>query len=316
MKKAFLSVGRRIDKANIYPQLCLCRKYHKKGKVAYIFLRADISTGVAEELKKWLIANINKIKEQDISTYPENNPGEIYFMNLDNIENWKIFNKNAFSLENQEILQDLKKIKRNLDHYIIYIQMDDVLVGMIRRLKPKHVIERSGRFALFFDDKAFNSIKEVKGLELDQECDFLFLKSKDKKICLVVDEKNFDSIFDLYMQEMDKTIESIEDSSIYNHIQDKQRFMEIVREDSNIQRLMMKSVSQIGISEVTMNDLRNIKNTLKGKVRFKVGKQNIEFPPQYEKEAIKDFLKSVGHCYTKAFFRNYVIEGVPIRILQ
>jgi len=82
--------------------LCFVRKYRNEGKTRYIFYHANIKNKVSQVLKEWLIDHIKNINNKEYPEYTQTNFEDSEYVLLDNIEVWKEFTDEAFSLETQE----------------------------------------------------------------------------------------------------------------------------------------------------------------------------------------------------------------------
>jgi len=306
-----------IRDPNVQVELCFCRKYRISRNTRYAFYRGEIDKTVTEELKKWLIDNIQQLENREISKFAEGGEGSIFSIELDDINTWNSFEENAFSLENQEEFTDLKVIRDNLNNYIIYIKLEDALIGQIRRMQPKNVLDKKGRFSMFFDNSTFNVLREDKGVRLDKYCDFLFIVKENKKLGIITNKEKFESIFDMYEQYQQEAENIISSSEIFLSFGDQTRMIEMVKTDRIIQKMLRNPVAQRGFSEVKGEDIVRIKEDLKDSVKFEINeKGEIVFPSENEKAAFRDLIKVIGHHFNETLFQKHIIESTPVRFLR
>lgn len=308
-------VAEQIQTAEVQPQLCFCRRYRQKNNTKYIFYRANISTDIASEFKNWIMNHINSLKDKDIKEISEYAEGYLHAVSLDNINTWKFFEDNAFSIGCQE-LTDLISLKRSLNNYIIYIKLEDALVGYATCVKSSKVLEKRGIYRMQFNNSTFNQLNDNKCVEIDDSCSFLFILNSAMKLGLIFNKYDFESIFDMNEQYQQEAENIIRTSKIFPCFKNGNRIVEIIKSDRVIQKMVRNPVSQRSFSEIEIEDLEIIKKELNDEVNFIIDKNNNIILGENEKEAFRDLIKSIGHHFNKTLFGDYIIESSPKRFLR
>lgn len=308
-------VAKQIKDAEVRPQMCFCRKYRANGNTKYIFYRANIFEDVANEFKNWLTNHINSLKDKDIKEMSGYTEGYLHSVDLDNISTWKYFEDNAFSIGCQELI-DLKSIKRNLNNYVIYIKLNDTLVGYTTCVRPSNVLVKRGFVRLQFNNSTFNQINNNKDVEINKLCSFLFISNNTLKKGLIFNKDDFESIFDMNEQYQREAEHIIRTSNIFQFFTNKEKILEIVKSDRVIQKMLRNPVSQKSISEIKIEDISIIKECLCDDVNFTIDKENNIVLGENEKAAVRDLIKAIGHHFNKTIYGNNIIESSPKRFLR
>lgn len=317
MKDTIAGILEQIEDTQVKAQLCFGKKYRAERETRYVFYRANTNSEVADGLKAWLINNIKNINVDRIDAHEE---PSAHCIKLNEISKWKNFDDNAFKIECQE-LGDLKKIKRNLNNFVIYIKLDeDHIVGQIKKLGPSSVLMKRGYYKLGFENNAFDTLEEEKHVEITMFWDFIFFIYKDQRIGLVNSSsncfENFESIFDMYEQYQEKAKDIMSKSTCFPMFRKPDQILEIINADRTIQKMLINSVSQKGISEAQKENIKQIKEELRDEVRFEIKDESIILQEGKEKEALKDLIKALGYHFNKTLIGEHVIEGTPKRILE
>lgn len=295
--------------------MCFCRKYRANGDTKYIFYRANIFEDVANEFKNWLTNHIDSLNDKDIKEISGYTEGYLHSVYLGNISTWKYFEDNAFSIGCQELV-DLKSIKRNLNNYIIYIKLNDTLVGYTTCVRPSNILAKSGFVKLQFDNSTFNQINNNKDVEINKSCSFLFISNNTLKLGLIFNKDDFESIFDMNEQYQREAEHIIRTSELFQFFTNKDRILEIVKSDRVIQKMLRNPVSQKSLSEIKIDDINTIKKCLGDDVNFAIDETNCITLGRNEKDAFRNLIKAIGHHFNKTLFGNYIIESSPKRFLR
>jgi len=317
MKDTIAKILKQIEVTQAKAQLCFCKKYRAERETRYMFYRANINSKVADELKTWLIDNVKNIDLEKIDTDEETS---IHSIKMSEISKWKNYSEDAFKLECQE-LGDLKKIKKNLNNFIIYFKLnDELIVGQIKRLGSSSVLMKRGYYKLGFENNTFDTLVEENHVEITMFWDFMFFIYKEQQIGLINSlpnsVENFEAIFDMYEQYQAKAKDIMRKSTFFAMFGNPDQILEIIATDRRVQKMLMNPVSQRGISEASKENIKQIKEELGDKVRFEIKGELIVLQQGNEKEALKDFIKALGYHFNKTLNGNHVIEGTPKRILE
>jgi len=316
MKEQISEILKRAEDPKIKALLCFCRKYRASRETKYSFYKANTNSDVADKLKLWLIENIKSMDFDKLDALGESNG---YTIKLDEITKWESFKENAFRLECQE-LGDLKRIKSNLNNFIIYCRLnDDFIIGQIKKLGPSSVLMKRGYYKLGFENNAFCSLEEEKHVEITKFYDFIFFIFGELRIGFInpseASSENFESIFDMQEQYQENAKKIIRDSSIFSLFPNPDQILDLVNSDRVVQKMLMNPVSQRGISDAKKDDLKQIKEKLGMEVRFQIKGDSILLQEGKEKDSLKDLIKALGYHYNRTLVGEYLIEGTPKRIL-
>ena len=321
-----------VTKDEITPQLCFCRKYRASNKSNYTFERTNLHSDVSSELGTFLKDNIIELKKMEEVKIPNDISESSYLIiQLEEIDKWESFEKNAFNLGKKGELKSLKKLKTHLNSFIIYHKTSNMLVGQIRKITPSNVLEKNGiMFNLFFDNNTFNKINTDATVRIDRYYDFLFLieyennedDNEEKKIKtqigIIKNYDNFCSIFDMNEQNEKEAKDVLTTCAIYNNFEDKIKVINLVKKDRTLQRMLLNPVCKSAFETIEPQDLLEIKKELDKKVKFNLDNSKISLSSDKkdEKESLRQFIKSVGHHYRRTIYGSHeIIEGTPSKIL-
>lgn len=283
-----------LNNNNNYVQICFIRKYRQNKKTYYVFYNVEMEKGISITLKEWLEENINLCNNKSFSSYnPSNYSNEDEYFNFESLDKWTIFSEKAFTIQTEKV--ELSDIKRNLIGYIIYVKVDDFILGQIRKLSPSNVLDKKGFYRLLFDNSKFNDLHEEIGLRIDKKADLVFIKSDEKSEAIIFDQKNFKLIFDMHEEEKKEAIKILDKISILKNHPDYDALKQITSDDRTIQRMLINPVVKNYLNEIDFSTIKQLKLELEDEIAFKIDDENqqIIFKTGNEKKGIHDLIKTV-----------------------
>jgi len=302
---------------NNYVQICFIRKYRHNKKSYYVFYNVEIEKRISITLKEWLEQNISLCNNKSFSSYnPSNYSNEYEYFNFESLDKWTIFSEKAFTIQNEKV--ELSDIKRNLIGYIIYVKVDDFILGQIRKLSPSNVLDKKGFYRLLFDNSKFNDLHEEIGLRIDKKADLIFIKNDEKSEAIIFDQKNFKLIFDMHEEEKKEAIKILDKISILKNHPDYDALKQITSDDRIIQRMLINPVVKNYLNEIDYFTIKQLKLELGDKIAFKIDDENqqIIFKTGNEKKGIHDLIKTVTSKYNRSLNNKHIIESTPTRFLK
>jgi len=302
---------------NNYVQICFIRKYRHNKKSYYVFYNVEIEKRISITLKEWLEQNISLCNNKSFSSYnPSNYSNEYEYFNFESLDKWTIFSEKAFTIQNEKV--ELSDIKRNLIGYIIYVKVDDFILGQIRKLSPSNVLDKKGFYRLLFDNSKFNDLHEEIGLRIDKKADLIFIKNDEKSEAIIFDQKNFKLIFDMHEEEKKEAIKILDKISILKNHPDYDVLKQITSDDRIIQRMLINPVVKNYLNEIDYSTIKQLKLELGDKIAFKIDDENqqIIFKTGNEKKGIHDLIKTVTSKYNRSLNNKHIIESTPTRFLK
>lgn len=295
------------------------KEYQQQKETKYVFYRANIVKEVSEKLEIWLVDNIKKVDGKHlIESNTSENGDNLKYVDLSTVERWGFFKDRAFTITTQDDA-DLFKIKSNLIAYIVYIKNDENdVVGYVRKITPSSVLNQTGRFKLLSSGSVFNEIKEDKGIKIGEHADVIFRIENDISEGVIIDEPNFNSIFDMYEQQENESIKILNNIAIISDHPEKDEIESIVRNDRRIQKMLINPIVEEHMNEITFEIFRILKQEIPETLLFDVDESNkqIIFPEDDKKKAIRDFIKVIGWRYLKSLDLTHIIEGTPAEIIK
>ncbi|MEM4335413.1 MAG: hypothetical protein QXY61_00230 [Candidatus Anstonellales archaeon] len=298
-------------------ELRFVRRYRQKGVTRYIFYRANINTEVSQVLKEWLSKEISKISDRELTDYTVDNFQDVEYINLKTIDTWGEFEQKAFTLEHQEN-EILEKIKNHLIAFIIYVKQDDEIIGYVRKITPKSLLNKKGWYVIFLKDSSFNEIKKQEGVEIDDLADLVFKISKNKSEGAILQKYNFNSIFDIFEQQKNDSIKILEMSDLITKHPEKAEIENMVKSDRQIQQMLLNPLFKSHAKEVDFATLKKLKEEVGDKIHFELDETNKIpiFPADKRREAIKDFIKVISYRYQRDLDSKHILESKPIKMIK
>lgn len=295
------------------------KEYQQQKETKYVFYRANIVKEVSEKLEIWLVDNIKKVDGKHlIESNTSENGDNLKYVNLSTVERWGFFKDRAFTITTQDDA-DLFKIKSNLIAYIVYIKNNENdVVGYVRKITPSSVLNQTGRFKLLSSGSVFNEIKEDKGIKIGEHADVIFRIENDISEGVILDEPNFNSIFDMYEQQEKESIKILNSIAIISDHPEKDEIESIVLNDRRIQKMLINPIVEEHMNEMTFETFRILKQEIPETLSFDVDELNkqIIFPEDDKKKAIRDFIKVIGWRYLKSLDLTHIVEGTPSEIIK
>ena len=297
--------------------LCFVRKSRQNQRTSYHFYKGNISKKISDELKKWLIENLNSLKKTELKPYNPNNYRDAEHLDLDKIDTWAHFKKSAFDLAHQEIT-GLDTIKHNLIAFIIYIKLKDTIIGQVRKVTSSSLLDKKGLYTLFFDDSAFNELKEQKGIEIDKYADLIFKFTSQSSEGAILHKFEFNSIFDVFSQEKRESVNILKSCKLIDNHQNKQEIIKIVEDDRMIQRMLINPLVKAHLNEVDFETVKELKKEIKEDIAFDIeeSSKQIIFPKDNIKAAIRDFIKVISQKFSRSLDNKHIWEGTPERVVK
>jgi hypothetical protein len=159
---------------------------------------------------------------------------------------------------------------------------------------------------------------EESSVSMDRYCDFLFIEEDGKRTGVIVDEESFESIFDMQKQYQEEAQATFSEAPISDMFIDKEKAVELIKEDRIIQKMIRNPVAAKGFKEVEIGDIVHVKESLKEIVSldFEIKNGKIELPKENEKKALRDLIKTIAHRFSQTLFKEHYIEGTPERLLK
>ena len=116
------------------------------------------------------------------------------------------------------------------------------MVGYIRKITPSSVLNQTGMFKLLSSGSVFNEIKEDKGIKIGKHADVIFRIENDISEGIIVDEPNFNLIFDMYKQQEKESIKILNNIAIISDHPEKDEIESIVQNDRSIQKMLINPI--------------------------------------------------------------------------
>jgi len=302
---------------NLNVELCFIRKTRQNKKTYYIFSRADLHKDVAKELTKWLKEKIGKHTGKNYPNYSPLEYGNIEHIDLSGLDVWPKYKKDAFDIAPKSD-DPLSKIKTNLCGVIFYVKLKDSIIGMMRKITPGNLLSKKGRYTLFIDNSAFNSLKENKGIILDKDADLLFYFSNDKDEALILNKYNFNYLFDIFEQQQKDSQAILDLCKFTKGHECIDELKNSVETDRQIQKMLLNPIVKEHMHEVTFDVIKKLKTELPEELSYDIDEKNkkIIFPEAKRREAIKSFIKVLSHRITQTVDGKHLIDGNPERVLK
>jgi len=301
--------------------LRFCKKTRQNRTSQYSFHNAGINKEIEECFREWLTNSIKWIENRGIldNEVTSNNNTCFQAVDLNSILNWNQFNEKAFKIS-ENISINISKYKSNLHSQIIFTKTADenYIIGQISKLTPAHVMKGKNEFFLFHNGSTFNSIYELNdGVKLKKFANFFFIMSKSLNIGIIINEENFEQIFDMNEQYEHEAITNISKSAIFASILNQEEIISIVKDDRNIQKMLRNPVTKQVLSIITLEAIIMIKEELRDLLPYNIiDEEKIEFAGNDQKEELKVFIKSISHHYNHTLWGNKIVEGTPSKFIR
>lgn len=312
------------------------KKTRRDKKTTYVFYEADTNEKVRKSLLIFFINNLNKLRNDNITTGNNDDVPEEYLKtNLEGIHVWNQFESCVYSDitkfkdideydtpkndKKVHTVKELKNIKSNLNHYLLINESDNCIYGQISRIKSSKVL--MGKKWIFFEGEKFTEMKTEENIELEERDSVLFYIDKNRKWCFVNNIDEYDDIFDMNEQYETNAINVINESDFSNHCNDMDLVNEIIRSDRRIQKMLNKQMTVQAFENFELGDINDSFETFNG---YDVGDEyNVVFENEKfvvdennGKESLKNIIKFVGGYYNQSLNGKFLIEGNPSHIIN
>jgi len=312
------------------------KKTRRDNETIYVFYEADTNENVRKSLLNFFVKNLNKLKNDNITTGNNDNAPEKYLKtNLERIHVWNQFenciysditkfkdiDENEIQKTNKKIhhVKELKKIKSNLNHYILVNESDNCIYGQISMIKGSKVL--LGKKWMFFEGEKFTEMKSEENIELEEKDSILFYIDKEHKWCFVNNIDEYDDIFDMNEQYETNAINLINESEFSNHCNNMDLVNEIIRNDRKIQKMLNKQMTVHAFENFELDDINESFETFDYfdiEDKYDVIFENEEFiiDENNGKESLKNIIKFIGGYYNQSLNGKFLIEGNPTQIIN
>ena len=306
------SMGRKPECLNVI----FCKKYHGEKGTGYSFVKPNLSDEAAIQFFDMLSQNLKILTEKMGETSYSSDNMEII---LENVNHWNKF-KQEMTGENAESSPDQKfeKLSSNLTAFLVYAKEKNDLIGYARRLHPTSIL-KSGVLRLFLQGASISKVSQEKMIEIDKNCDFVFIESNNLKKGYKLNEENFDHIFEMPEKYQAIAKENLERLPGFSSIPIASDLKAMVLEDKGLQKRLSTSFIQRGIDELSEDDVKKIISQVNASVTLSIVLDNngsIKFDENNKKKAISDYLDIIGYKYSKPFVQNYIIRSSPEQLIN
>ena len=313
------------------------KKRIEDNQPTYNFYKSSTGSDVRDKLLDILTKNLGYLKNDNIvDTVDEEDNNKYFYFNLDGIDAWKKFEHCVYSnihkfkeIDDDEFekykkpirrINDVKKLKNNLNHYLLIVEENEFLFGQISRIYPKQVIADKSKMRINFVEKKFTEITTKPSVEFDDHDSVLFYIDKDHKFGFTNNIKEYEEIFDMDTQFKTNAITLIRDSNFSEHC-DIEVAVNIVENDRTLQRMLNRELTVYAFENFNIN---NINESFEKFSEFDVLDDfNVVFEDnqfvideEHERESFRNIVKFVGRYYNPSLDGQYLIEGNPKHIIN
>lgn len=303
----------------------------------YNFYKSSTGSDVRDKLLDILTKNLGYLKNDNIVyTVDEEDNDKYFYFNLDGIDAWKKFEHCVYNnihkfkkIDNEEFekykkpirrIKDVKKLKNNLNHYLLIVEENEFIFGQISRIYPKQVIDDKSKMRLNFVEKKFTEITTKPSVEFDDHDSVLFYIDKDHKFGFTNNIKEFVEIFDMDAQFKTNAINLIQNSDFSDYC-DMDVAISIVENDRTLQRMLNRELTVYAFENFNID---NINESFEKFSEFEVLEDfNVVFEDnqfiideKHGKESFRNIVKFVGRYYNPSLDGQYLIEGNPKHIIN
>lgn len=311
------------------------KKKRKLNETIYTFYEASTNTNVRNSLLTFFINNLSKLRNDNITENGnEDSPEDYQKINLEGIHVWDQFESCIYSdisrfkdIDKGNIkknkkrihhVKELKKIKSNLNHYLLINESDNCIFGQISRIKSSNVLY--GKKWFFFKDEEFIEMKKEENVELEERDSILFFIDKEHKFGFVNNLEEYEEIFDMNQQYETNAINLVNNSEFSNYC-DIDVVNRIIRSDRNIQKMLNRQLTVDAFENFDFNDINHSFETFNSfdvEDTYNVVLDGNQFiiNENNEKESLRNIIKFVGGYYNQSLNGKYLIEGNPRNIIN
>lgn len=313
------------------------KKRIEDNQPTYNFYKSSTGSDVRDKLLNILTNNLRYLKNDNIVDTTDVEDGNHYFnFNLDGIDAWKKFehcvyndihkfkeiDENEFKKYKKPIrrIKDVKKLKNNLNHYLLIVEEDEFIFGQISRIYPKQVMADKSKMRMNFIEKKFTEITTKPGVEFDDHDSVLFYIDKNHKFGFTNNIKEYIEIFDMDTQYKTNAINLIRNSEFSQHC-DIDAAIRIVENDRTLQRMLNRDMTVYAFDNFNID---NITESFDRFSEFDVLKDfNVVFEDnkfvideKNERDSLRNIVKFVGRYFNPSLDGQFLIEGNPKHIIN
>ena len=306
------SVDGKLEHLNVI----FCKKYKGERELSYSFVKPNLSDEAAKQFFDMLSKNVERLTEKIGETSYSMDNTEI---NLENVNHWNKFREKMVSNRDSSSLdRRFEKLSVHLTAFLVYVKVNNDLLGYARRLHPSSVL-KSGILRMFIEGESISKVSEQKVLEIDENCDFVFIEYNDLKKGYKLNEDNFDQIFEMPEKYQAKAKENLNRLPGLASIPNAEKLKSVVLGDKGLQKRLSTPFIQKGIDKLSTDDIKKIISEVSASVTLSIVLKNdgsLMFDEGNIKKAISDYLDIVGYKYSKPFVQDYIIRSTPEKLIN
>lgn len=316
------------------PRMFIIKRYSQKGdgetSYRYLFYPARITDDVAESLREILssyVASLLDVESESIPIYhPDLEEFPCYVeLTVNTFPYWSYFIK-ALKL-NYETGSSPKNIESSLWGYLFYFRTPTYAIGYAKRLSKSKVLrKRLLKGGLVDRNIVFNSVENVKGIEIDNSADFVFVvkfNPHDNPIeswGIIWNKSNFESLLDVYEHQRQKAMEILNQCHTLPRLLPEDSFntfKEVIKGNRQLHKMLLNPITKLYMNEVTIDDFKEVKEKFGNEVSFDVdersGKIILPFPDSSREylKAVREVLGVIGARFTKTLNNRHISRGKP-----
>lgn len=315
-----------LDASNL--SLFFGKKGMKNNERYYTFQEGMKNYKVSDKLLSFLKDNLKTLTESTIKDdFNENEPNNYIYFDLEKINVWNQFEPVIYKditkfkdVDDKEIkrcnknfreVKSLKKLKYQINHYLLIYEAEDYILGQISKIYPKQVFHES-KLRFLFENEKFTEITSEKNIEIDEHDSVLFFINKDIKIGFTKNKKEYENIFDMDVQYKLDALNTIKNSDFKEYCNIK-KVNKIIKKDLTIQRMLHNSVTKNAFENFDINKMKKSYNIIKDEkeFNFKLEKNKFIIDNKNERESLRHIIKFIGLYYNVSLDGDMIIEGIP-----